>query len=204
MTFQAYFWNFSINFFTILSVMPGQAASATAILFSSSSIAWFLLALFSSCCLSWERSIAITFKITKLLKLDSQSWWVCTYFSKCRCDYHRQTAQGLYKILLLWTNIIDYTHEIKISLMCIHWSPPQKRPNTRQLSILSSHHSFPSIVQRPLTSRITINMHNSILKHTNGYLNDFYDLFLISLKWMANETYCGPQWGRQAFRGIKF
>lgn len=114
MTFQAYFWNFSINFFTILSVMPGQAASATAILFSSSSIAWFLLALFSSCCLSWERSIAITFKITKLLKLDSQSWWVCTYFSKCRCDYHRQTAQGLYKILLLWTNIIDYTHEIKI------------------------------------------------------------------------------------------
>ena len=112
MTFQAYFWNFSINFFTILSVMPGQAASATAILFSSSSIAWFLLALFSSCCLSWERSIAITFKITKLLELDSQSWWVCTYFSKCRCDYHRQTAQGLYKILLLWTNIIDYTHEI--------------------------------------------------------------------------------------------
>ena len=88
--------------------------------------------------------------------------------------------------------------------MCIHWSPPQKRPNTRQLSILSSHHSFPSIVQRPLTSRITINMHNSILKHTNGYLNDFYDLFLISLKWMANETYCGPQWGRQALRGIKF
>ena len=114
MTFQAYFWNFSINFFTILSVMPGQAASATAILFSSSSIAWFLLALFSSCCLSWERSIAITFKITKLLKIDSQSLWVCTYFSKCRCDYHRQTAQGLYKILLLWTNIIDYTHEIKI------------------------------------------------------------------------------------------
>lgn len=119
MTFQAYFWNFSINFFTILSVMPGQAASATAILFSSSSIAWFLLALFSSCCLSWERSIAITFKITKLLKIDSQILWVCTYFSKCRCDYHRQTAQGLYKILLLWTNIIDYTHGIKIIIMII-------------------------------------------------------------------------------------
>lgn len=116
MTFQAYFWNFSVNFFTILSVMPGQAASATAILFSSSSIAWFLLALFSSCCLSWERSITVTFEITILLKIRIQSCCICTYFSKCRCDYHRQTAQGLHKVFLLWTNYIDYTHEIQISI----------------------------------------------------------------------------------------
>lgn len=152
MTFQTYFWNFSINFFTILSVMPGQAASATAILFSSSSIAWFLLALFSSCCLSWERSIAITFKIIILLKTHSQ-WWICTYFSKCRCDYHRQTAQGLHKFFLLWTNNIDYIHEIKTFIhiffvfspygkCALIWiyPPHKKRPNIKQISMLSSHH----------------------------------------------------------------